>query len=92
MNYNTRVPKPKVHIVIGNKANQQRVVPSNTANIAAKSKATPFAIRKKLRNEALAQTRNIWTDELYLGEDLKPFEGRPGSMDAYSLPSLGVRT
>jgi len=90
MNYNTRVPKPKVHIVIGK--NKQRVVLSNTANLAAKSTVSPFSIRKKLRNEALAQTRNIWTEELYLGEDLKPFEGRPGAMDAYSLPSLGVRT
>jgi len=24
----------------------------------------------------------------YNGEDLRPFEGRPGAMDAYKIPSL----
>lgn len=28
--------------------------------------------------------------ELYDGKELKPFEGRPGSMDAHALPSRGI--
>ncbi len=26
--------------------------------------------------------------QLYSGEELKPFDGRPGAMDAFKLPSL----
>lgn len=28
--------------------------------------------------------------ELYDGKELRAFEGRPGAMDAYSLPSRGI--
>ena len=27
---------------------------------------------------------------LYDGKELRPFEGRPGAMDAYNLPSRGI--
>lgn len=37
---------------------------------------------------------NSTSREPYVGKELDPFDGRPGAMDAYSLPSLlnGVRT
>jgi hypothetical protein len=28
--------------------------------------------------------------ETYDGAELRPFEGRPGAMDAYKLPSKGI--
>lgn len=31
---------------------------------------------------------NLFEQSTYSGEELKPFEGRPGAMDAYQLPSL----
>lgn len=32
-----------------------------------------------------------WRDAgTYKGEELKPYQGRPGAMDAYKLPSRGL--
>lgn len=28
--------------------------------------------------------------KVYDGKELRPFEGRPGAMDAYNLPSRGI--
>jgi len=50
----------------------------------------PYKPRKKVENEAPPRSNNSWTEELYDGADLKPFEGRPGAMTAYSLPSKGM--
>lgn len=32
-------------------------------------------------------SRNVWSWGDYEGDELKPFEGRPGAMDAFTLPS-----
>lgn len=46
----------------------------------------------RLRRPANAPITNATTTELYDGAELRPFEGRPGAMDAFALPSLiGVR-
>ena len=103
MNFNTKVPKhlnrandsqskSKVHIVIGNKSKEYRANMIDTANVAAQSKVSTFKPRKRLPNETPAPMKNIWTEELYMGEELQPFTGRPGAMDAYALPSLGMAT
>jgi hypothetical protein len=34
------------------------------------------------------ETQAMNPAQKYKGEELKPFTGRPGSMDAYKLPSL----
>lgn len=31
-------------------------------------------------------------DKLYDGKELRPYQGRPGAMDAFALPSRGHRT
>ena len=36
--------------------------------------------------------RNSNTGSSYDGAELRPFDGRPGAMDAYALPSLGLST
>jgi hypothetical protein len=99
MNFNTKVPKhlnrqkdTKVHIVIGNKSKEHRANYVDTANKAAQSKVSSFQPRKREANEAGAPYKNIWTDEVYMGEELRPFAGRAGAMDAYALPSSGLST
>lgn len=39
---------------------------------------------------AAPRTNSVMTGT-YNGTELKPFEGRPGAMDAYSLPSKGIK-
>ena len=34
--------------------------------------------------------RNSNTGKVYDGAELRPFDGRPGAMDAFALPSLGL--
>lgn len=31
-----------------------------------------------------------WKNGTYDGKELRPYEGRPGAMDAYALPSRGI--
>jgi hypothetical protein len=52
----------------------------------------PFKARKKLPNEATVRSIDIWASGVYDGGDLTRQPSRPGSMDAYSIPSLGVST
>lgn len=44
-----------------------------------------------VQSKSSSRITNASTHETYQGEDLRPFEGRPGAMDAYKLPSRGVR-
>lgn len=48
--------------------------------------------RQRAPGEAPSSTMNIWTSDVYDGAELRPFAGRPGAMDAFALPSAGVRT
>lgn len=52
----------------------------------------PYLPRVRHPDEAPPRTVNIWDIEIYDGSDLKPFNGRQGSMDAFSIKSYGVRT
>ena len=36
-------------------------------------------------------THVVVGEDPYLGEELRPFTGRPGAMTAYNLPSRGVK-
>ena len=51
-----------------------------------------YVPRIKHPDEAPAPSINIWAAGSYDGAELRPFIGRAGSMDAYALPSHGVRT
>ena len=57
-------------------------------------KVTSNLGRYKLWEMAQVNTPKTSPTGRYDGAELKPFTGRPGSMDAYALPSLnsGVRT
>ena len=83
---------PKVHLVIRKGGTDNTTAYTDLAPTRMRINSAPYIRRIKADNEVRAQTRNIWTEELYMGEELNPFEGRPGSMDAYSLPSHGDRT
>lgn len=41
-------------------------------------------------SKALPNTINPYEGDPYDGAELKPFDGRPGAMDAFRLPSRGL--
>ena len=79
--------KPKVHLIPVKRTGDLPKQSDKSAYTTSK-----FVPRKKRENEALVPSRDIWSQGTYDGHDLRPFEGRPGSMVAYSLPSHGDRT
>lgn len=38
-------------------------------------------------NETLESARRIMIKDTYMGEELRPFDGRPGAMEAFEKPS-----
>ena len=55
--------------------------------------AARYTEREKLPGEALVRANDIWKARPYrLGDGDTPQVVRPGSMDAYALPSRGNRT
>ena len=48
--------------------------------------------RQRLPTEAQPRIHvNASQRESYTGAELRPYTGRPGAMDAYKLPSLGLK-
>lgn len=43
---------------------------------------------KEATDPEVKPTPYLYTRETYKGEELKPYEGRPGAMDAFTLPSI----
>ena len=83
---------PRVHIIIKKDAVSRGTQPTDLAPKRMRDNSGAYVKRIKAKGEVGSAYRDIWTDGTYDGADLRPFEGRPGSMVAYSLPSRGVRT
>ena len=49
-----------------------------------------YVPRERDPNEALPPWIDLFARPTYKGEDLRPFEGRPGALDAFKLPSRGM--
>lgn len=65
-------------------------VSSKVKRIMSIKPQTSYAMPKP---ENAAGPRNTAISrENYDGAELRPYDGRPGAMDAYSLPSKGFRT
>jgi hypothetical protein len=43
---------------------------------------------RNVRANTTAEPRTVTGREAYDGAELRPFDGRPGPMDAYDLPSM----
>jgi hypothetical protein len=82
----------KVHIVIGKRAKHLVRPKEDLAPKRMRDNSAKYVARVREANEAHPNQKNIWSEGHYDGAELKPFEGRPGSMDAFYLPSLGVAT
>lgn len=46
-----------------------------------------FRLRRTVPAIAAPRTAHLTTTGLYTGAELRPYEGRPGAMDAFALPS-----
>ena len=63
------------------------------APIRLRETGAAYKPRTKLPGEAQARSYSTLQEVgIYDGAELRPFAGRSGSMDAFALPSLGVRT
>lgn len=49
-----------------------------------------YVPRERDPNEAHPRMIDLFAQPLYRGEDLRPYQGRPGALDAYKLPSRGM--
>lgn len=61
------------------------------ATSKSKKSTEVFKPRKKHPREALPPASDLWDRGVYNGLELRPFTGRPGAMDAFALPSRGIK-
>ena len=64
--------------------------PQSTTKRARKSRHAEFEQRLAEVQANTDPIRNSNAHGYYDGAELLPFDGRPGAMDAYSLPSRGL--
>lgn len=76
----------RLMLVTSNYAGDMELQPKGRNALMAANKARP---RQTQPSVATSRTTvNAGVREIYTAPELKPYAGRPGAMDAYSMPSL----
>lgn len=83
---------PRVHIIIKKDAVSRGTQPTDLAPKRMRDNSGAYTKRAKKPGETPMPFRDIWTKDHYDGADLKPFQGRPGSLDFLRCKSLGLST
>lgn len=60
-----------------------------SAKIRNAGRFAQYTPRERAPNEALPMRPDVFSGR-YDGKELRPFDARPGAMDAYTLPSRGL--
>lgn len=93
----TGIPKSKIRTLMNAMVQEGKSINTNPGHgktahyiLATKKHLVSSARHKTGRGQAEPRVTNCSTSGDYDGRELRPFEGRPGAMDAFALPSRGM--